>query len=162
MRIGNGLDIHPFAPPGDDRPLVLGGVEIPDGPGLLGHSDADVLTHAVVDALLGAVAAGDLGTRFGVDDPALAGAASSGLLRSVVAELAGDGWALGNLDATVVAETPRLAPHRTAIRASLAAALGVDPGLVSVKFTTADGLGSLGRREGIAAWASCLLVPAPR
>lgn len=162
MRIGQGFDVHPLADPDERRPLVLGGVEVSATGGLRGHSDADVLTHAVVDALLGAVGAGDLGGRFGVDEPELAGADSLGLLRDVVAELGGAGWTLGNLDATVVAERPRLAPHRAAIRASLAEALGVDVADVSVKFSTADRLGSLGRGEGVAALASCLLVPAQR
>jgi 2-C-methyl-D-erythritol 2,4-cyclodiphosphate synthase len=157
VRIGSGLDVHPF---GDDpaRPLVLGGVVVPGEPGLAGHSDADVVAHAVADALLGAVAAGDLGGRFGVDDPATSGADSLGLLRTVVADLAADGFRVGNVDCTVVAQRPRLAGHRDAMRSRLAAALGVGVAAVSVKFTTTDGLGTLGRAEGIACWASVLVA----
>ncbi len=152
MRIGQGLDVHPFA---DGRPLVLAGVEVPSPRGLAGHSDADVVAHAVADALLGAVALGDLGEHFGTDDPALAGASSLDLLRTVVADLAAAGWRPGNLDATIVAQEPRLAPHREQMRANLASALDIEQGAVSVKATTTDGLGSIGRREGIACWAVC-------
>lgn len=152
VRVGQGLDVHPF---GDGRPLVLAGVEIPAPRGLAGHSDADVVAHAVSDALLGAVALGDLGERFGTDDPALAGAGSLGLLRAVVADLAAAGWQPGNLDVTIVAQEPRLAPHREQMRANLAGAVGIDHGAVSVKATTTDGLGSIGRGEGIACWALC-------
>lgn len=155
-RIGSGLDVHPFA--SDQRPLVLAGVTVPDAPGLVGHSDADVVAHAVTDALLGAVAAGDLGSRFGVDDPQLAGADSLDLLRAVVGDLAADGWRPANADVTVVAQRPRLAPHRDAMRARLAGALGVDAARVSVKFTTTDGLGAVGRGEGIACWATVLVT----
>ncbi len=158
MRIGSGLDVHPFDPAGE-RPLVLAGVTIPGSPPLSGHSDADVVAHAVTDALLGAAAMGDLGSRFGVDDPATAGAASLGLLRAVVVDVADAGWRTGNLDVTVVAQRPRLAEHRRAMRRNLAEVLGVDLEDVSVKFTTTDGLGTLGRGEGIAAWATCLLAP---
>jgi 2-C-methyl-D-erythritol 2,4-cyclodiphosphate synthase len=154
-RVGTGLDVHPFGE--DGRPLVLAGVEVPGAPGLAGHSDADVVAHAITDALLGATARGDLGERFGVDDPEVAGADSLGLLATVVAELADDGWRVGNLDCTVVAERPRLAGHRQAMRSSLAATCGVEPGQVSVKFTTTDRLGSLGRGEGIACWAAVLV-----
>lgn len=157
IRIGSGLDVHPF---GSDpaRPLVVCGVEIPDGAGLEGHSDADVGAHAVTDALLGAVALGDLGSWFGVDDPAVAGADSLGLLARVVAEVADRGWQVGNVDLTVVAQRPRLAPHRTAMRDRLAATLDVDVDAVSVKFTTTDRLGTLGRGEGIAAWATITVI----
>jgi 2-C-methyl-D-erythritol 2,4-cyclodiphosphate synthase len=156
VRIGSGLDVHPFA--GDPaRPLVLAGVEVPGGPGLEGHSDADVVAHAVADALLGALAAGDLGSRFGVDEQDTAGADSLRLLAAVVTDVSKAGWVLGNLDVTVVAQRPRLAAHRDAMRSRLAATLGVGVGQVSLKFTTADGLGAIGRGEGIAAWASCVL-----
>ncbi len=157
VRIGSGLDVHPF---GDDaeRPLVLGGVVVPGAPGLAGHSDADVVAHAVTDALLGAVAGGDLGSRFGVDDPATAGADSLDLLRTVVGELHADGWEVGNVDCTVVAQRPRLAGHRAAMRGRLAAVLAVAEEQVSVKFTTTDRLGSVGRGEGIACWASVLVT----
>ena len=158
MRIGTGVDIHAFAT--GPRPLVLGGVEIPDGPGLAGHSDADVVTHALMDALLGAIAGGDLGTRFGTDDPELEGASSLTLLEAVMADVTAAGFAVGNADLTVVAQRPRLAPHREAIRRRLADALAVPLADVSIKVTSTDGIGSLGRGEGIACWATCLLVPA--
>lgn len=158
MRVGNGLDIHPFDDDAD-RALVLCGVEIPDAPGLAGHSDADVAAHAVTDALLGALALGDLGAWFGVDDPAVSGADSLGLLARVVAVVAERGWQVGNLDVTVVAQRPRLAPYRDAMRTRLATTLQVDPEAVSVKFTTTDRLGSLGRGEGIAAWATITALP---
>jgi 2-C-methyl-D-erythritol 2,4-cyclodiphosphate synthase len=160
MRVGSGLDVHPF---GDDpdRPLVLGGVIVPGAPGLEGHSDADVVVHAVADALLGACALGDLGGRFGVDRPETAGADSIELLAEVVADLHASGHHVGNVDVTVVAQRPRLAPHRDAMRGRLAAVLAVDEGAVSVKATTTDRLGTIGRGEGIAAWATCLVVHDP-
>lgn len=150
MRVGQGFDVHAF---GDGRALVLAGVTIPSDRGLVGHSDADVVAHAVTDALLGAVARGDIGQRFGVDDPALAGVDSLGLLAVVVDELAAEGWSPGNVDVTVVAEQPRLAPHREQMRANLAGTLGLTPAAVSVKATTTDRLGPVGRAEGIACWA---------
>ena len=159
MRVGTGLDVHPFTE--QPRPLILGGVEIADAPGLQGHSDADVLAHAVTDALLGAGARGDLGSRFGVDDPEIAGASSLDLLAIVVGELAADGWRVGNVDVTLVAQRPRLASYRQAMRDRLAGVLRVDLGQVSVKFTTTDRLGAIGRGEGIACWAVALLE-APR
>lgn len=156
LRVGNGLDVHAFC---DDptRALVLAGLTIPDAPGLAGHSDADVVAHAAADALLGAAARGDLGARFGVSDPELAGVASVTLLEGVAGDLRASGWDLVNLDATVVAARPRLAPHRSAMRKRLAEALGVDSAVVSVKLTTTDGLGAVGRGEGIACWVTCLL-----
>lgn len=154
VRVGQGLDVHPFAA---GRPLVLAGVTVPGAEGLAGHSDADVVAHAVVDALLGATARGDIGSRFGVDDPDVAGADSMALLRTVVTELAADGWRPGNLDCTVVAERPRLASHRDAMRANLARVLDLEVAAVSVKATTADRLGSIGRGEGIACWAVCMV-----
>jgi 2-C-methyl-D-erythritol 2,4-cyclodiphosphate synthase len=155
IRIGSGLDVHPF---GDDgRPLVLAGVQVPGAPGLAGHSDADVVAHAVADALLGAMAAGDLGSRFGVDDPEVAGADSLRLLAGVVADLHAAGRRVGNLDCTVVAQRPRLAPHRDRMRANLARVLGIGPDATSVKFTTTDHLGALGRGEGMACWATVLV-----
>lgn len=157
LRIGSGLDVHPFAADGADRRLVLGGVTVAETGGLEGHSDADVVSHAVADALLGAVAAGDLGSRFGVDDPSLEGADSIALLTAVVRDLAEAGWRPVNVDLTVVAQRPRLAPHRDAMRASLASAVTLPPESVSVKFTTTDGLGAVGRGEGIAAWATVLV-----
>lgn len=159
LRIGSGIDVHPFAEDGG-RPLVLGGVVVPDAPGLAGHSDADVVCHAVADALLGAVGAGDLGSRFGTDDPELAEADSTGLLRTVADDLRSDGWEAVNIDLTVVAQRPRLAPHRDAMRGRLAEMVGVEPEAVSVKFTTTDRLGAVGRGEGIACWAVCLVARA--
>lgn len=161
MRVGSGLDIHPFSEDGH-RALVLAGVVIHDATGLAGHSDADVVSHAVADALLGAAALGDLGSRFGVDDPATAGADSLQLLATVVTEVRAAGWEPGNLDVTVVAQRPRLAPHRAAMRDNLAGCLGCAVDQVSVKFTTTDHLGSIGRAEGIAAWATCLLTSGHR
>ena len=160
VRIGSGLDVHPFVAPDEQgtRPLVLCGVHVPEGPALAGHSDADVGAHAVADALLGAVALGDLGARFGVDRPDTADADSRGLLRAVVADVATAGWVVGNVDLTLVAQRPRLAGHREAMRANLAAALQLDVAAVSVKFTTTDRLGTIGRGEGIAGWCSALLV----
>ncbi len=152
MRIGSGLDVHGFAG-GEDRPLVLCGVEVSPSGGLAGHSDADAPAHAIADALLGAAALGDLGTRFGVDRPEMEGADSLAMLAAVITDLAASGWRVGNVDVTIVAERPRLAPHRPAMRDNLAEALDVDRGDVSVKFTTTDHLGSIGRGEGIAAWA---------
>jgi 2-C-methyl-D-erythritol 2,4-cyclodiphosphate synthase len=165
VRIGSGIDIHAFAPHdhprtvdgATDASVVLAGVRLPAPAPLVGHSDADVVAHASIDALLGAAGLGDIGMRFGVDDPALAGADSMGLLASVVSELAAAGWRVGNLDVTVVAVTPRLGPHRDAMREALAGALDVALEAVSVKATTTDGLGSIGRAEGVAAWVVCLL-----
>ena len=156
LRIGQGFDVHPLVA---GRRLVLGGVDVPSDLGLVGHSDADAVAHAVVDALLGAVAMGDIGQRFGVDDPEVAGADSMSMVRAVVADLATAGWRPHNLDVTVVAERPRLAAHRDVMRSNLAAALGVEVADVSVKASTADRLGSIGRGEGIACWAVCTVVP---
>lgn len=157
VRVGQGLDVHRF---GEGRPLVLAGVTVPSERGLEGHSDADVVAHAVTDALLGAAALGDIGQRFGVDDPEVAGADSLGLLAVVVADLAAGGWRVGNVDVTIVAQQPRLAAHRPQMRANLAATLEVDQGAVSVKATTTDRLGSIGRGDGIACWTVCT-VSAP-
>lgn len=160
LRVGTGFDVHAFGPAADDAAVVLGGVTIPCDAPLVGHSDADVAAHAVADALLGAAALGDLGTRFGVDDPSLAGADSLRLLATVVADLSAAGWRPGNVDVTVIALRPRIGPHRAAIRERLAGALGLDLAAVSVKATTTDGLGAVGRGEGVAAQAVCLVVPA--
>ena len=154
LRTGLGVDTHAFAP---GRPLILGGVEIPHDAGLAGHSDADVLTHAIMDALLGAAGLGDIGRLFPDTDAAWAGADSVELLRTVVAEVARAGYAVGNVDATVVMERPKLAPHRDRIEAVLADALGVDPGGVNVKATTGEGMGFVGRGEGVAALAVATL-----
>ena len=155
MRIGHGYDVHRFA---EGRDLVLGGVKIPHDRGLLGHSDADVLTHAVMDALLGAAALGDIGLHFPDSDPAYRGISSLSLLERVGKLLCEKGYSVGNIDATVVAEEPRLRPYIDAMRKNIAAALGVDAELVSVKATTEEGLGFTGERLGIAAHAVCLLV----
>lgn len=159
LRIGSGLDVHAFSADAG-RPLVLCGVRVPEGPGLAGHSDADVGAHAVADALLGATALGDLGARFGVDRPEVAGADSLALLAAVVADVRVAGWRVGNLDLTLVAARPRLAPHRDRMRANLARVLDVPAADVAVKFTTTDRLGAIGRGEGIAGWATVLLVAA--
>lgn len=158
VRIGTGLDVHPFAD--EPRPLVLGGVIVPEAPGLAGHSDADVVTHALADALLGALALGDLGSRFGVDTPDLAGADSLHLLRAVVDDVRGEGWEVGNVDIVVVAQRPRLSPFRDAMRGQLATALGVELSAVSLKSTTTDRLGTIGRGEGIACWATATVTRA--
>ncbi len=157
-RIGHGFDAHALVA---GRSLLLGGVEIPHERGLAGHSDGDVLLHAVTSALLGALGEGDLGTHFPSSDPALEGIASGALLVRVVAMLPGRGLVLGNLDATVVAQEPRLAPHLGKMRAAIADLLGAAPERVNVKATSTDRLGSIGRGEGIAATAVVLLEPAP-
>jgi len=154
MRIGTGYDVHALVPA---RPLVIGGVTIPHPRGLAGHSDADVLLHAITDALLGALALGDLGAHFPDSDPRYKGADSRTLLRHVAGLVRTAGWELGNLDATVIAQAPRLAPHVLAMRANIAADLGVEPALISVKATTTERLGFAGREEGIAAEAVVLL-----
>jgi 2-C-methyl-D-erythritol 2,4-cyclodiphosphate synthase len=153
IRVGQGFDIHPFsADPA--RPLVLGGVTLQGEPGLQGHSDADVLSHALADALLGAAGLGDLGSHFPDTDAAYAGASSLGLLRHVVGMVAAEGLVAINADCTVVCERPRLSGHVQAIAASLGSALGAP---VNVKATKAEGLGAIGRGEGIAALAVVLL-----
>jgi len=157
IRVGVGWDVHPFAA---GRPLVLGGVTVPHPRGLAGHSDADVLLHAICDALLGAAALGDIGTHFPDTDPALRGIASVELLRRTARLLAGAGWSPLQVDACVLAEEPRLAPHCPAMRAAIAAALAIAVERVGLKATTTEGLGFVGRREGIAAQAVCLIVRA--
>ncbi len=151
MRTGIGIDTHRFAP---GRPLILGGVEIPSDQGLEGHSDADVLTHAIVDALLGAAGLGDIGQHFPDTDEQWRDADSMALLRAVVERVAAEGWAVEHVDATVVLQAPKLAPYRDAIRDSLAAVLGS----VNVKFTTGEKMGFVGREEGAAALAVATLV----
>jgi len=154
FRVGLGVDAHRFAA---ERPLILGGVRFRDRDGLLGHSDADVLVHAVMDALLGAAGLEDIGHLFPDDDPRWAGADSIDLLRMVVARVREEGWRLGNLDVVVVCEEPRLAPRREEIRTALAAAMGVEVDRVGVRGTTFEGMGFTGRREGILAQAVALL-----
>ena len=158
MRTGIGYDIHRLAP---DRRLVLGGVAIEHPTGLVGHSDGDVLAHAVMDALLGAAGLGDLGKHFPSDDPAYAGADSMALLRQVAALVKDAGYAVASVDATVIAQAPRLAPHADAMRAGVARAIGIDAGRASVKATTNDGIGSVGAEQAIAAIATALLEERP-
>lgn len=154
MRIGHGYDVHRLVA---GRPLILGGVEIPWEKGLLGHSDADVLTHAVMDALLGAAALGDIGALFPDSDPAYRGADSLKLLERVAALIRERGYVVGNIDATVLAQAPKLRPYIDAMRDRLAAACDVDAGRIGVKATTEEGLGFTGSGEGMAAHAVCLL-----
>ena len=154
VRVGQGVDIHPWS---DDpaRPLVLGGVVLPGERGLAGHSDADVVAHAVADALLGAAALGDIGAHFPDTDPRWRGPDSLTLLRHVVGLVQAEGWSIGNVDTTVVLENPRLAPHKPAMEERLAAVVGA---AVSVKAKRAEGLGALGRGEGVACFADALLL----
>ncbi len=154
MRIGHGYDVHRLV---EGRPLILGGVDIPFEKGLLGHSDADVLTHAVMDALLGAAALGDIGGLFPDTDPAYKDADSIRLLEEVVRRVREAGYTIGNIDATVLAQQPKLKPHIPAMRARIAAACGVDEGCINLKATTEEGLGFTGAMQGIAAHAVCLL-----
>lgn len=154
MRIGFGYDSHRFD---ETRPLMLGGVEIQDSPGLRGHSDADVLIHAVIDALLGAAALGDIGSHFPDTDPRWKGADSAKLLESVVAEVRAAGWRVGNVDATVICERPRLRPYVDAIRTRLASLLGVDIGAISVKGKTNERMDDVGAGVGIEVHCAALL-----
>ncbi|HYM67262.1 MAG TPA: 2-C-methyl-D-erythritol 2,4-cyclodiphosphate synthase, partial [Patescibacteria group bacterium] len=142
MRVGIGYDIHPFKA---GRELILGGVRIEHGRGLAGHSDADALTHAVIDALLGAAGMGDIGKMFPADDPGFEGASSIELLARVVQALHAAGHRVVNVDSTVIAQAPRLAPHLDAMRTNLAAVMGVEPGQVGVKATSPEGIGALGQ-----------------
>lgn len=152
IRVGQGFDVHPYSDD-PDRPMVLGGVMFP-GPGLQGHSDADVIAHACADALLGAAGLGDIGSLFPDTDPAHAGADSIELLRQAAAEVARAGWAVGNVDCSVVCDQPKIAPHRSDMQRRLSDAVG---GPVGVKGKRPEGLGSLGRNEGIACWAIALI-----
>ena len=154
MRIGQGFDVHQLVA---GRRLVIGGVEIDHDKGLLGHSDADVLLHAICDALLGAAALGDIGRHFPDSDPRYKGIDSRELLRQVAALLRGGGHRVVNVDATVIAQAPRLAPHIPAMVGHIAADLGIDAASVNVKATTTEELGFTGRGEGIAAQAICLI-----
>jgi len=158
-RVGFGVDFHRFTA---GRPLVLGGVEIPHPEGLLGHSDADVLTHAICDALLGAAVLGDIGGHFPDTDPAYCGISSLTLLERVVDRLGSAGWRVVNIDATLIAERPKISPHVTAMRSRLAGACGIDADRIGVKATTSEGMGAIGRREGIAALAVALIETATR
>ena len=154
MRIGHGYDVHRLV---IGRRLILGGVDIPHDTGLLGHSDADVLVHAVMDALLGALALGDIGHLFPDTDPKWEGADSLLLAREVANHVRDAGWEIGNVDATILAQAPKLAPYIVRMRENIAAALGVSVDRMSVKATTEEGLGFTGEKQGIAAHAICLL-----
>jgi 2-C-methyl-D-erythritol 2,4-cyclodiphosphate synthase len=154
MRIGMGFDVHDFT---DGRPLILGGVAIPHGRGLMGHSDADVLTHALMDAILGAMRAGDIGEHFPDTDPAYKGADSMHLLGEVMKMMRAGGWELVDADCVIALESPKVAPYRDAMRSNIAGWLGVDVSSVGLKATTTEGLGFVGRGEGAAAWAVVLL-----
>jgi len=155
IRIGHGFDVHAFAA---GRRLIIGGVDIPHERGLLGHSDADVLLHAICDALLGAAGLGDIGKHFPDSDPQYQGIDSRKLLRHVGELLKRHGWHVGNIDATLIAQAPRMAPHIPAMREHIAEDLNVNPEQVNVKATTTEMLGFTGRGEGIAAEAVCLIA----
>jgi len=154
VRVGLGIDFHRLV---DDRPLILGGVGIPHDRGLLGHSDADVLAHAICDALLGAAGLPDIGVHFPDDDEAYRGISSLTLLEKVVGKIAAAGYRVVNIDATVIAEEPKLVKWFPKMRASLAEVMDVDPDCIGLKATTSEGMGAMGRGEGIAAWAGCLI-----
>jgi len=156
LRVGQGFDVHRFSED-PQRPLVLGGVVFEGAPGLLGHSDADAVAHAVADALLGAAGLGDIGSWFPDDDPATEGADSMALLATVVAGVRAEGWAVANVDCTVVCELPKVAPRRAELQERLAAVVGAP---VTVKGKRSEALGALGRKEGIACLAVSLLVEA--
>ena len=157
MRIGHGYDVHRLV---EGRKLILGGVDIPYERGLLGHSDADVLVHAIMDAILGAAALGDIGKHFPDTDPTFKGADSRVLLRHVMGLVRGKGYAVGNVDATIIAQAPKMAPHIQSMRERIAEDLGIELDQVNVKATTTEKLGFTGREEGIAVHAVALLVKA--
>lgn len=155
FRIGNGYDIHQLV---SDRPLILGGITIPHSLGLLGHSDADALTHAIMDALLGALSLGDIGHYFPPTDPQWAGADSQKLLIQVHELIQSQGWRIGNLDTVIVAERPKIKPHIVAMRDRLANSLQIAPHQIGIKATTNEKMDAVGREEGIAAYAVALLI----
>jgi 2-C-methyl-D-erythritol 2,4-cyclodiphosphate synthase len=155
FRVGQGFDVHALV---DGRPLIIGGVTIPHTQGLLGHSDADVLLHAVTDAVLGAAGLGDIGRHFPDTDPVYKGADSRVLLRAAVQKVAKAGWKVVNVDATVHAQAPKIGPHAAAMAGNIAADLGISPEEVNIKAKTNEGLGYLGRKEGIAATVVALLA----
>lgn len=155
IRIGNGYDIHKLVP---ERPLILGGVNIPHDLGLLGHSDADVLTHAIMDAMLGALSLGDIGHYFPPSEAKWAGANSLELLKAVNKLIVDQGWQIGNIDSVIVAERPKLKPHLKAMISNLSEILNINEGQISVKATTNEQLGPVGREEGICAYAVILLT----
>ena len=156
MRIGIGYDVHKLV---SGRKLIIGGVEIPHEKGLLGHSDADVLLHAICDALLGAAGLGDLGVHFPDTDLRFKGVSSIRLLNEVNRLLREKGFSPANIDAVIIAEAPKLAPFREKMKSNVAEALGLDPGQVNIKATTEEGLGFTGTKQGIAAWAAVLIRP---
>jgi 2-C-methyl-D-erythritol 2,4-cyclodiphosphate synthase len=155
IRIGNGYDIHRLVP---DRPLILGGIHIPHELGLLGHSDADALTHAIMDAMLGALSLGDIGHYFPPTDPKWEGADSQVLLQQVNQLIQDQGWQISNIDSVIVAERPKIKPHIAAMRDRLATTLQLSPDLIGIKATTNEKLGPTGREEGIAAYTVALLI----
>lgn len=154
MRIGLGHDVHRFV---EGRPVILGGIEIPHEKGLLGHSDADVLVHALMDAILGAMRDGDIGSHFPDSDPVYEGCCSVDLLEHIAGLMRAAGWRLVDADTVLTLEEPKISPHRDAMRARMASALGVDVESIGVKATTTEGLGAIGRGEGVAAYAVVLL-----
>lgn len=156
MRVGMGYDVHRLT---EDRDLILGGVKIPYEKGLLGHSDADVLLHAIMDALLGAAALGDIGKHFPDTDPAYKGASSIRLLEQVGRLLEEENYVIGNIDATIIAQRPKMAPHIPAMRANVAKALQIEESQINIKATTEEGLGFTGTGEGISSQAVCVLIP---
>jgi 2-C-methyl-D-erythritol 2,4-cyclodiphosphate synthase len=155
-RIGYGYDVHPLGP---DRKLILGGIEIPHVKGLLGHSDSDVLVHAVCDALLGAMGEGDLGRHYPSSDPKYKGISSLELLKDVMGKLKAKGYRIGNIDTVIVAQAPRLGSHLSAMQKKIAETAGIDPDLVNVKVKSGEGLDAVGHEEGMTAHAVCLIEP---
>jgi 2-C-methyl-D-erythritol 2,4-cyclodiphosphate synthase len=156
MRIGYGYDLHPLGP---DRKLILGGIEIPHTKGLLGHSDSDVLVHAICDALLGAMGEGDLGRHYPSSDPRYKGISSLKLLEDVIAKLKAKAYQVGNIDTVIVAQAPRLGPHLSAMQKKIAETANIDPNLVNVKVKSGEGLDAIGHEEGMIAHAICLIQP---
>lgn len=155
-RIGCGYDVHPLGP---DRKLILGGIEIPHVKGLLGHSDSDVLVHAICDALLGAMGEGDLGRHYPSSDPKYKGISSLKLLEDVLGKLKAKGYQVGNIDTVIVAQAPRLGPHLSAMQKKIADTAGIDQDLVNVKVKSGEGLDAVGHEEGMIAHAVCLIEP---
>jgi 2-C-methyl-D-erythritol 2,4-cyclodiphosphate synthase len=157
FRVGIGYDVHPFAAAGDGRKLILGGVELPGAPGLLGHSDADVAAHALCDALLGAMGLGDMGRHFPDTDPRFKNFGSLGFVEAVAAMMQRENWVLINADMTLLAERPKIAEYVGRMKSSLGTALETEPGLINIKATRPEGLGPLGQGEGIACHAVALI-----
>lgn len=156
MRIGYGYDVHPLGP---ERKLILGGIEIPHSKGLLGHSDSDVLVHAVCDALLGAMGEGDLGRHYPSSDPQYKGISSLKLLEDVTSKLKAKGYRVCNIDTVIVAQAPRLGPHLAAMQKKMAETAGIDASLVNVKVKSGEGLDAVGKEEGMIAHAVCVIEP---